>query len=164
MKIELINKKFYGSFAFDVTIYGAWLIGFLWLCANLLCVSFGWNSFLVIFAVPPFLIVSQWIYLLVRFRGICLDISADEIAYFFDRNHSVSFNVKDVKVIMMYSMVMSRTEFEYLYELYIDGCKEPLYLYAEKSLLRHLKCAKTIVGEKEGFVPFFRAKWRTWHR
>lgn len=162
MRIELINKSFYGSFAFDVTIYGACLI--VW-CANLLRVEFGWSCFFwVIFPVPFFLIVLQWIYLLVRFRGACLDISGDEITYFFDRNHSVSFNVKDVKVIMMYSMIMSETSFEHLYELYIDGYKEPLYLYAEKTMLRHLKCAKTVVGEKEGFVPFFRAKWRTWHR
>ncbi len=164
MRIELINKSFYGSFAFDVTIYGACLIVFSWFvriyCAlNLVGVVF-WG----IFTFPFFLIVSQWIYLLVRFRGICLDISGDEITYFLDRNHSVSFNVKDVKVIMMYSMIMSKTSFEHLYELYIDGYKEPLYLYAEKSMLRHLKCAKTIVGEKEGFAPFFRAKWRTWHR
>ncbi|MBO5800442.1 MAG: hypothetical protein J6R41_10540 [Paludibacteraceae bacterium] len=164
MRIELINKSFYGSFAFDVTIYGAWLIVFSWLCANYCALNLVGAVFWGIFAVPPFLIVLQWIYLLVRFRGACLDISGDEIAYFFDRNHSVSFNVKDVKVIMMYSMIMSKTGFEHLYELYIDGYKEPLYLYAEKSLLRHLKCAKTVVGEKEGFVPFFRAKWRTWHR
>lgn len=105
------------------------------------------------------LVVSQWIYLLKKFKYSSIVIEAEEIT-FFDKDFRMSFLNSEIKKIDVYSEIMCITQLGYSYSLTIGKNNNKLTIYDNsKKMLQYLKSTNTKVTENKVYFSAFRAKY-----
>lgn len=104
MQMKIVDRSFYICFAWDILVPIVYLVWFITYFLNNVSFDCGLTKNIVLlfifgisFALIAFcLVVSQWIYLLKKFKYSSIVIEAEEIT-FFDKDFRMSFLNSEIK-------------------------------------------------------------------